>query len=73
MTLWYYSYCITLLNHADDKSGKKTKCWRVEGKLFREKYLNLRLCNDIEIHSLPNTKRLKVYVMPTQIAQRNVR
>ena len=43
------------------------------GKFFREKYLNLRHCNDIEIHSLPNTKRLKVYVMPTQIAQRNVR
>ena len=40
---------------------------------FFEKYLNLRHCNDIEIHSLPNTKRLKVYVMPTQIAQRNVR
>ena len=51
----------------------KTKYRRAEGKLFREKYLNLRLCNDIEIHSLPNTKRLKVYVMPTQIAQRNVR
>ena len=28
--------------------------------------------NNIEIHSMSHTKRLKVYVMPTQIAQRNV-